>query len=132
MRIEPAPKLTPKGPGHFMAASQDGDVKWREAGQFSWEALVASVLHPAKVAIIEGLTWIEQPLSARQLEELFRGSSLYLGIISYHLKGLNGLGVLEVVGTEPVRGATEKFYFFHDPGETGGPGSRVPDSHTER
>ena len=113
MRIEPVPKLTPKGPRTSGLAPQ-GDVSWRDGHRFNWEALIACVLHPAKVAIVEALVWIDQPLSATQLEELFDGSDFYLGIISYHLKGLNAMGVLEIADTEPVRGATEKFHFFPD------------------
>lgn len=115
MRIEKVSKITPKGHGASVGPSQDGDnVQWRNGHRFNWEALIACVLHPAKVAIIEALMCIDRPASATQIEELFAGSKFYLGIITYHLKGLEGMGVLEIARTEAVRGATEKFYFFPD------------------
>ncbi len=114
MRIESVPKLTPKGPGSSAVASENRCVEWRNGLGFNWQALIACVLHPAKVAVIEALIWIDRPLSATQLEELFDGSNLYLGIITYHLKSLKAMGVLEIAQSEAVRGATEKFYFFPD------------------
>jgi hypothetical protein len=114
MRIEKVSKLTPKGPGSSAIASENVGLEWRNGGGFNWQALIACVLHPAKVAVIEALMWIDRPLSATQLEELFDGSSLYLGIITYHLKSLEAMGVLGIARSEAVRGATEKFYFFLD------------------
>jgi hypothetical protein len=42
-------------------------------GEFCWGALVARVLHPAQVEIIEALRWIDRSLSAADLMEVFEG-----------------------------------------------------------
>jgi hypothetical protein len=78
----------------------------------NWETMVAHVIHPAKVSIIEALAWIGRPLSPSLMEELFSGSGLYLSLIAYHVKGLADMGLLEIVATKPARGALERFYFF--------------------
>jgi hypothetical protein len=81
---------------------------------FSWEALAALVIHPAKVAILEALLWIELPLSAKQLADSFDYEEYYPGIVSHHVNHLARLGVLEVVSWEAVEGtgACEKFFGF--------------------
>jgi hypothetical protein len=81
-------------------------------GAFDWNALVAQVIHPVKVAIIEALEWTEKPLSATELRRAFGDSRLNTSRISYHLTTLGQIGVLEVVSRRYVRGATENFYFF--------------------
>lgn len=91
---------------------------------FDWGALVSREMHPMRVAIIETLTWIGQPLSATDLGKVFEGKFLVTNI-SQHLIGLAKGGVLVIASQRPVRGATEKFYFFpEDPfqGQMGGTG----------
>lgn len=79
---------------------------------FNWSALVPHIVHPAKVAIIEALLWVGEPLSASDLNKLFGDSEFYVSSISYHAIKLDKAGVLKVARTRPVRGFTEKFYFF--------------------
>ena len=76
---------------------------------FDWEALVPLLVHPVKVSIIEAMTWIEQPLSATDLDRILQGN-IGVSLISYHLRKLAELGVIEPVRKETVRGAVQTFY----------------------
>jgi hypothetical protein len=78
---------------------------------FDWAALVPHVVHPLKVAIIEALVWIGEPLSPAELERIL-DHQFGLSLVSYHVNKLVETGVLEPVGNRPVRGAMETFYFF--------------------
>lgn len=104
MRIEPTPKVLPP-------AAPDS---------FDWAAIVPHAIHPLKVAIIEALTWIEQPLSPTQMAGLFDDSKYYLSLVSFHAKGLEKWGAIETVETRQVRGAQEKFFFFSASPRVGG------------
>ncbi len=77
-----------------------------------WGTLVPHVVHPAKVAAIEAMLWIEQPLSCVQLVRLFDRDDLYLSLVSYHVGQLVEFGVLRRSGSRQRRGATETFYYF--------------------
>lgn len=76
-----------------------------------WDGLVSRLLHDTQILIIETLKWIDQPLSASELESVFYGT-IGLSSVSYHVGRLAELCVLEKTGERPVRGATEHFYFF--------------------
>jgi hypothetical protein len=85
----------------------------RDERLFGWERLVPLLVHPARVAVIEALDWMAQPLSPSELVNLFDDdANLYLSLVAYHVRGLAKFGVLEVVDRRPVSGSTEKFYFF--------------------
>jgi hypothetical protein len=79
-----------------------------------WDGLIARLVHPTKVAIIEALLWVEEPLSATELTRLLADPSLYLAIVSYHAGGLAELGLLEVIARQQAEGAgaVESFYYF--------------------
>jgi hypothetical protein len=79
--------------------------------RFDWGSLVPQVIHPLKVAIIEALAWIEEPLSATDFRKLF-SQRFSTAVISYHLVKLAEADALELTRKRQVRGATEKFYFF--------------------
>jgi hypothetical protein len=79
--------------------------------QFDWLSLIPRIIHPIKVAIIEALLWVDQPLSASDLTKVFE-QEFSLGLVAYHLKELDKVGVAKEVGHRHVRGAREKFYFF--------------------
>jgi hypothetical protein len=81
-------------------------------GRFDWVALVALTLHPAKVAIIEALRWLDRPLSATELAAVLAEGDYNLDMVLYHARGLVKLGFLEIMHTRRVRGANEKFYAF--------------------
>jgi len=76
---------------------------------FNWEALVSLLIHPVKVEIIEAMTWIGIPLSATDLDRVLRGR-IGVSLLSYHLRKLAELGVLEREHQEKVRGAIQTFY----------------------
>ncbi|HVD41538.1 MAG TPA: helix-turn-helix domain-containing protein [Solirubrobacterales bacterium] len=76
---------------------------------FDWEALVALLVHPVKVSIIEAMSWIGEPLSATDLDRILKGR-VGVSLISYHLRKLVELGVIEPVRKETVRGAVQTFY----------------------
>lgn len=76
-----------------------------------WDALLGQLVHPTQVAVIEALRWVGQPLSATELTEIF-DDRLGLSAISYHVRRLKDLGILEFIKRREVRGATERFYFF--------------------
>lgn len=79
--------------------------------QFDWSALVPQIVHPLKVAIIEALLWVDQPLSATDLRKLC-DDEFSTSVFSYHLPTLVEAGALKMVRKRKVRGTTEKFYFF--------------------
>ncbi len=82
--------------------------------RFDWSALVQVQVHPTRVAVIEALQWIDQPLAAVELRESFDIKKLSTSHIAYHLAVLARAGVIVKVGEQRVRGATKKSYFFSD------------------
>lgn len=79
--------------------------------RFDWAGLVPRFVHPLKVAIIEAMVWVDEPLSATDLTNAFLGE-FHLSLVSYHLTGLAKAGAVEQVGERQVRGALQRFYFF--------------------
>lgn len=80
--------------------------------EFCWASLVASSVHPVKVAVVEAMSWVHEPLSATELEQLFGDHDYNLDVVLYHLRGLARLDVIEVTDTRRARGAREKYFFF--------------------
>lgn len=76
---------------------------------FDWEALVALLIHPVKVEIIEAMSWIAAPLSATDLDRILKGQ-VGVSLLSYHLRKLVELGALKPVRQDTVRGAVQTFY----------------------
>jgi len=85
-----------------------------------WHVLVSRMIHPTKVATIEALSWIGQPLSASQLVAVFDREKDYLSLVSYHVRRLLEAGVLEIVEERQVRGTVEKLFFFRTEMENDG------------
>jgi hypothetical protein len=83
-----------------------------EGLSFDWESLVPVFIHPLKVAVVEALDWIEQPLSPNELALMFDAREWGLGIVAYHVSTLAKAGVIEVVGERQARGARESYYYF--------------------
>lgn len=110
MRIEPT-KAIPRTPADRAESAPRQTVEEDEIS-FDWGALVLQAVHPVKVAIVEALLRLREPLSASRLEDVLEGSSYSLGVISHHLKGLAQWGALELIEERQVRGATEKRYYF--------------------
>jgi DNA-binding transcriptional ArsR family regulator len=83
--------------------------------QFDWSLLVPRTIHEVKVAIIEALQWIGQPLAASELAYVIHeidNEKFGLSHVSYHMNRLEELGALKVVKKEQVRGAMKKYYWF--------------------
>jgi len=80
-----------------------GAIKERQ----SLESTLAAVLaHPVRVKVFVALA--ERPASATQLMHAFGLTDV--GHVSYHIKKLKELGMVEEVDSRPVRGSTERFY----------------------
>jgi hypothetical protein len=73
-----------------------------------------------KVAVVEALLWIGEPLSATQLANLFsgKGEGFREPNVRYHVRHLVTVGVLEVLPPDPFseEDSKEKFVYFagHD------------------
>jgi hypothetical protein len=74
-----------------------------------WGELAAKLMHPTQLLIIEAIWWIEEPLSASLLQEVYEGR-VPLGSLSYHCRRLEALEILEQVDEIPVRGVSEKLF----------------------
>jgi DNA-binding transcriptional ArsR family regulator len=79
------------------------------SGQFNWHALIPMSVHPVKVAIIEALQWIAVPLSPKELDRIF-DEDFGVSLVSYHMRTLADMGVVERVRQQSVRGAVQSFY----------------------
>ena len=90
-----------------MNESMPGVAEQVEA--FCWAALVARVLHPLAVQIIEALRWIERPLSAGDLTQLFDGEPSW-AVVGHHMRRLSKLGALELGETPTTRNITDIAY----------------------
>jgi hypothetical protein len=79
---------------------------------FDWNLLVPRLVHPLKVAIIEALSWLGEPISPTDITKMFddEAEPHYLSLVAYHAAKLEEIGAIEVMRTRPVRGALEKFY----------------------
>jgi DNA-binding transcriptional ArsR family regulator len=68
-------------------------------------ALIKVVGHPVKVRTLTVLT--ERTASPKEIAEQ---TGIPIGQVSYHVRALEEMGMIELVGTRPVRGAVEHFY----------------------
>src|SRR4029079_19516568 len=76
----------------------------QDAGELD-EALLRAISHPLRHRLLGMLDGrIASP------NQLARELDLPLGRVSYHIRLLADLGAIELVGTEPRRGALEHFY----------------------
>jgi DNA-binding transcriptional ArsR family regulator len=80
-----------------------------EEGEFPWAEVVPLFVHPVKVAAIEALSWLDDPFSPKQLEEMSAGS-FGVSIAAYHMRTLADLGLIEKSHQAQVRGALQTFY----------------------
>lgn len=85
-------------------------IHQRVSDAFDWHFLIPLFVHEVKVAIIEAMDWIGQPLSAAELKLILRGSNWSLGTIAYHVSTLAESGVIQVTDERAVRGARETYY----------------------
>lgn len=94
------------------SAADRSAVPEGDGAPLEWDSLVPLLVHPTKVAILEAMRWTGEPLSASQLVEMVDDRKTGLSHVSYHMVFLARLGIVELVRRQPVRGASEGFYFF--------------------
>lgn len=77
-----------------------------------WADLVPLIVHKTKLIILEAMLWIDEPLSAVDVEAMV-GGTIGTSSLSYHLRSLAyELPVLDLYEEERVRGAWRKLYYF--------------------
>ena len=76
---------------------------------FNWESLVPHSVHPVRVAIIEAMEWINEPLAPKELDQIF-DEEFGLSLVAYHTRKLADVGAVEKIRQRPVRGALQSFY----------------------
>ncbi len=69
------------------------------------------LVHPTKVQIVEAMWWIDRPLSASEIRQVF-DCEHSVSALSYHFKTLVELGVLTRKEKVKVRGAWKRLYVF--------------------
>jgi DNA-binding transcriptional ArsR family regulator len=69
------------------------------------ESLAAIASHPLRRHIWDAIT--DHPISPRELADQLGQP---VNDVAYHVRVLRDLGVIELAGTRPVRGATQHFY----------------------
>jgi hypothetical protein len=79
-----------------------------------WDELLSAFIHPIKVAIVEAMLWINEPVSPKLLDLVF-DEKFGLSLVSYHLRSLFDNNLVEKAGNEPVRGALQTFYVVSAP-----------------
>lgn len=92
-------------------------MKKKRDEPLDWDALVPLVIHEIKLAILEAMLWIDEPLAATDVLRMYEGEKKkeYVSSISYHLRSLAlDLPVLELYDEEAVRGAWRKLYYFRN------------------
>ncbi len=87
-----------------MSSCTEGD-----AAAFDWAILIPKLVHPIRVAIIEAMDHVREPLSATDLSRLF-DEQFDLSLVAYHLGRLAKFRVVKKVRRRQVRGAVETFY----------------------
>lgn len=70
------------------------------------ESLAAIVTHPLRRRIWYAMAE-QRPISPRELADILREP---VNDVAYHVRRLRDLGIIELAGTQPVRGATQHFY----------------------
>lgn len=88
---------------------------------FCWAALVARALHPVDVQIVEALQWIEEPLSAGDLAQLFDGKVPWASL-GHHMRRLTKLGAIELDEAPTTRNITGIRYRLVQEPRSGGLG----------
>lgn len=82
-----------------------------------WEAFLPQLVHPVKVAVVEALLYIGEPLSSAQLTKFFSEEGGLFGEsnVRYHLRALATVGVLEVVPPGALSDGSHRAKFFYFP-----------------
>lgn len=86
----------------------------RGGESLDWVDLVPLIVHKTKLLILEAMLWIDEPLSAVDVEAICDGE-IGTSSLSYHLKSLDRhLSVLCLYDEEQIRGARKKNYYFRN------------------
>lgn len=106
----------------MLADATDQEVSGSSSAFPGWEPFVPRFVHPVKVAIVEALLHIGEPLSAVEFRKVIGSTEGGHGEsnVRYHLNHLVEVGVLEVVAPRdrPDEGSPQNFYFAPPPAET--------------
>ena len=78
----------------------------QEKSKAQVESLAAIVTHPLRRRIWYAMAG-QSPISPRELADQLREP---VNDVAYHVRRLRDMGVIELAGTRPVRGATQHFY----------------------
>lgn len=87
----------------------EGDVGGPGDERFPWGSLVSRKIHPVQVLMIEALVWVELPLAPADVAR-FSNGQYTVSLVGYHAKALEDRGIIELLDTEAVRGATRHNY----------------------
>lgn len=88
-----------------VARSKQKQAGGEAAGRISQQDLVKALNHPVRVKALTILT--ERTASPTEISNQI---GVPLSHVSYHVRVLDELGMIEIVGEEPVRGAVKHFY----------------------
>jgi DNA-binding transcriptional ArsR family regulator len=78
----------------------------KEKSKEQVESLAAIVTHPLRRRIWYAMAE-QRPISPRELADVLGEP---VNDVAYHVRRLRDLGIIELAGTRPVRGATQHFY----------------------
>jgi hypothetical protein len=76
---------------------------------FDWASIAPRLLAPAYVWIVEGLRWIDQPLTAVEIARVIDRPRA-AAALQFNLRQLMAAGGIEVAKTRRVRGVTVRSY----------------------
>jgi hypothetical protein len=92
--------------GPVMSTEAEDSSHSKAKADVDWTSLVVQVVHPLKVAIIETLRWMDEPLSRADLGELLADAGYDPEAIRYHADALIELQMLEAV----TEGMAKRYY----------------------
>jgi DNA-binding transcriptional ArsR family regulator len=78
----------------------------KEKSQEQVDSLAAIVTHPLRRRIWYAMAE-QRPISPRELSDVLNEP---VNDVAYHVRRLRDMGIIELAGTRPVRGATQHFY----------------------
>jgi len=77
--------------------------------KIDWDDVAKRLMNPTQRWVLEAVAESPEPLSAKGLA---RKSDRSLANVSYHLRKLAELGLVELVREEPVRGSVARYYVY--------------------
>lgn len=95
--LQDCPRATAEGRSPAPSSTVNGDGP--SGADVDWGLLAPRFIHSIKISIIEAMRYIDQPLSASELEKVL-GGSFVSSTLSYHLKSLADRGIVEELAKE--------------------------------